>query len=187
MPDQDDELKKLIEAAEESVKEGKKQRREALQKPMEPAKTSILPHPDEIEDEYKKSEWDKWSSDQLSKDETTPETKKAKTMITVFITLAIVLALIVFIAFHINFSKHYKKMDGRRKISVKQLQKQKTSAIPVTPGVITHKDIPSAQKPPGWKQPIRKRRTPEPGEIPDWEKNNPPPTAKPGDKPIIIQ
>jgi len=185
MPDQDDELKKLIEAAEESVKESKQKRKEALQKPMEPTETAFLPESEEIKDEYKKSEWEKWSTDQLAKDETTPETKKAKTMTTVFITLAVLLALIVFIIFHINFSKHYQKMNSRRKISVKQLKKQNMTA-PASTGVITHNGIPSAQKPADWKQPVRKRRTPKPGEIPDWEKENPPPTAKPGEKPIII-
>ncbi|MCD4782232.1 MAG: hypothetical protein K8T10_00225 [Candidatus Eremiobacteraeota bacterium] len=187
MTDQDDELKKIIEAAEESVKEGKKQREETPQKPAEPEKTSTSPPSDEIVDENKKNEWEKWSTDQLGKDETTPEAKKAKTITTVFIAIAIALALVVFIIFNINFSKHYKKMNSRRKISVKQLKKQKTPTAPATPGVITHKGVPSAQKPPGWKQPIRKRKTPKPGEIPDWQKENPPPTATPGGKPIIIQ
>jgi hypothetical protein len=190
LAENDKELKKLIEAAEKSVQESKQSRFDS--KPEADEKPAA-----NAPDDYTRSEWEQWGAQQI----TGQGSKKPGSWAVTFLIIGIILALSVFIIFHFNIYKQ--EQDAANSQTGTLLKKMNHTAPAMEPGsgasgfssgsgVITHKGVPSAQKPPDYKQPRQRSRqtgTPAKADTPRWMKENPPPpsTPAPGEDPIFLQ
>jgi len=114
-------LKKLIEAAEKEVKDSKKERKESIKRIMEgkdfssPPKKKIA-----ISDKG----WEDWNISKMEED--TSEAKKARMLTNIFYALAILIVLGAFAYFHITFTKIQEEHSGKANLP---LNKMNSSAV----------------------------------------------------------
>lgn len=177
MTEKEQDLQKLIEAAEKSVQEGKEFRTAALTGNIFTEKEA-----EEQKQEETKSEWNEWGR-QIS-ERIDDENAGDKTLKSILSTAAIILALIVISVFIISISKQQKILSSKPRLNINSITDKNnlsTSSSALsdesseqTGGIAVHNKVPSSQAP-SWYKPLERdkttgkiiRRTPTPPAEPD--------------------
>lgn len=196
MTEKDNDIQRLIEAAEKSVQDGREFR-------TAPLGTSLFieKEAEEQKEEQVKTEWDEWGK-QIGGRIDEEERVGGKALGGILSIAAVILAIIVLSVFFMNINKQQITLSQKPRMDINSITGQKDSSSSTsespevtstsTGKVAVHNGVPSAQAPPDYKPLERDQKTgriirkrpeppPEPAVTPSYTPTSPNGTTKPGE------